>query len=92
MGTPVVIGLGILAWVLLAILGALFVARMIRLRDGPRPDRTEPGAPAEAESADGAESFHMQPGWHLPGPHLHSEADPIWPGRQWVADQRRGQR
>lgn len=46
MGKTAVIGLGILTWVLLAILIALFVARMIRLRDHHRPDRTEQGAPA----------------------------------------------
>jgi hypothetical protein len=46
MGKPAVIGLGILAWVLLAILVALFVARMIRMRDHHRPDRTEQRAPA----------------------------------------------
>ena len=45
MATTAVIGLGILAWALLAIPGALFVARMVRLRDHQLPDCTEPGAP-----------------------------------------------
>lgn len=49
MGTTAVIGLGILAWGLLAVLVALFVGRMIRLRDEQRPDRTEQGAPVEGE-------------------------------------------
>jgi hypothetical protein len=62
MGTTAVISLGILAWVLLAILVALFVARMISLRDRQRPDRTEPEAPAEGRSADGSESFKRRPG------------------------------
>ncbi|HEY6422111.1 MAG TPA: hypothetical protein VIY28_02440 [Pseudonocardiaceae bacterium] len=35
MGTTTVIELGILAWVLAAILLALFLGRMIRLRDDP---------------------------------------------------------
>jgi hypothetical protein len=53
MGTTAVIGLGILAWILMAIPLALFVGRMIRIRDRQRPDRTEPGAPAEGTSRDG---------------------------------------
>lgn len=62
MGTTAVIGLGLLAWVLLAILLALFVGRMIRLRDRQRPDRTEPGAPAEDKSGGGTESFRTPSG------------------------------
>ncbi|MDQ4011063.1 MAG: hypothetical protein M3228_10320 [Actinomycetota bacterium] len=50
MSMTAVIGLGI-AWVLLAVLVALFVGRMIRLRDRHHPDRPEPDAPAEGESA-----------------------------------------
>lgn len=61
MSTTVVIGLGILAWVLLAIPLALFVGRMIRLRDRQGSDRTEPGAPAEGKSRDDTESFHTPP-------------------------------
>lgn len=52
MSTTAVIGLGILVWVLLAMLAALFVGRMIRMRDRHRPDWTEPGTPAEGEAAD----------------------------------------
>lgn len=63
MSTVAVIGFGILAWILLAIPLALFVGRMIRLRDWQRPDRTEPGAPAEGTSADGAEATRTPPGW-----------------------------
>jgi hypothetical protein len=62
MGTTAVIGLGLLAWVLLAILGALFVGRMIRLRDSQRPDRPEAGGTSGARVGDGAESFHSRPG------------------------------
>jgi hypothetical protein len=63
MVTTAVIGLGILAWVLLAILVSLFVARMIRLRDRQRPRGTDPGTPADGESRDGAETFHTEPEW-----------------------------
>jgi hypothetical protein len=67
MSTTAVIGLGILAWVLLAILVALFIARLIRLRDRQRPDRTDPapGTPAVGESPDGAESVLAWRGWRL---------------------------
>ncbi len=47
MGTTAVIGFGIVVWILLAILVALFVVRVIRLRDRQRPDRTAHGAPEE---------------------------------------------
>ncbi|MGH3837009.1 MAG: hypothetical protein ACREX8_19575 [Gammaproteobacteria bacterium] len=68
MSTIAVIGLGILAWVLLAIPLALFVARMIRLRDRQRPDGTEPGAPAQGTSTQGtstdcAGAIRRPPGW-----------------------------
>jgi hypothetical protein len=53
-----VIGLGILVWVLMAVLLALFVARTISLRDRQRSGRTEPCAPAKDESDDGAQAFH----------------------------------
>jgi hypothetical protein len=52
MTTAAVIGLGILVWVLLAILLALFVGRITRLRDRQRPDRTESAPPAEGKLAD----------------------------------------
>ena len=68
MSTIAVIGLGILAWVLLSIPLALFVARMIRLRDRQRPDGTEPGALAQGPStqgpsADCAGATRRPPGW-----------------------------
>lgn len=61
--TTTVIGLGILAWVLMAILLALFVGRVIRLRERQRPDRTEPGPPAKRKSDD-PESLHVRSAWH----------------------------
>jgi hypothetical protein len=61
MGTTAVISVFILVWVLLAILVSLFVARMIRLRDGQRCG-ADLGA-AEREAGDGAEIFHTEPGW-----------------------------
>ncbi|MGH3753401.1 MAG: hypothetical protein ACRDRP_12005 [Pseudonocardiaceae bacterium] len=65
MSTTAVIGLGIFAWVLVAILLALFAGRMIRLRDRQRPDRTEPVAPVEPGSGDGAGSLPARPRWRL---------------------------
>lgn len=65
MSTIAVIGLGILAWVLLAIPLALFVARVIRLRDRQRPDRTEQGAPPEGKLTDVGESMRKPAGWQL---------------------------
>lgn len=43
MSTATVIGLGAFVWMLLSIVLALFVGRMIRLRDRqrPHPDRSE---------------------------------------------------
>ncbi|MGH4006571.1 MAG: hypothetical protein ACRDTH_00095 [Pseudonocardiaceae bacterium] len=64
MSTTAMIGLGLLAWVLLAIPLALFVGRMIRLRDRQRPDRTGPRTPAEGKSGDGTESFRTPPRWN----------------------------
>jgi hypothetical protein len=63
MSTTAVIGLGILAWAVLAILFALFVGRMIRLRDRQRPDWTESEVPAEGQSVNGGESSQALPGW-----------------------------
>lgn len=45
MSTAVAIGLGIVAWVLSAILLAFFMGRMIQLRDRSRLDRTTAAAP-----------------------------------------------
>ena len=42
MSTAAVIGLGVLAWILLSVLLALFVGRMIQLRDRQRPDPSPP--------------------------------------------------
>lgn len=50
MSTTAVIGLGIVVWILLAILVTLFVVRVIRLRDRQRPNRTTHGAPKEART------------------------------------------
>lgn len=65
MSTTAVIGLGVLVWVLLAILLALAVGRMIRLRDRQRPDRTEPDAPTEGRSRGSTESVQTPPRWRL---------------------------
>ncbi|HSL07893.1 MAG TPA: hypothetical protein VK887_07925 [Pseudonocardiaceae bacterium] len=65
MGTTAVIGIGILAWVLMAIPLALFVGRMIRMRDRQRPDRTEPGAAAEGRSRDGTDVSRTPRRWYL---------------------------
>jgi uncharacterized membrane protein YdfJ with MMPL/SSD domain len=51
MSTAAVIALGVLVWLLLAVLLALFVGRMIQLRDRRRPDGIEPTAPAGRDSA-----------------------------------------
>lgn len=42
MSTAAVIGLGVFVWILLSVLLALFVGRMIQLRDRQRPDRNPP--------------------------------------------------
>jgi hypothetical protein len=63
MGTTAVIGIGILVWVLMAIPLALFVARMIKLRDRQRPGRTEPRASAEGKPANGGEPVRMRRRW-----------------------------
>ena len=52
MSMVAVISLGMLVWFLLAILLALFVGRIIRLRDRQRPDRSEPDAPARPPLSD----------------------------------------
>ena len=63
MSTTAVIGLGLLAWVLLAVPLALFVGRMIRLRDRQRPDPTGPRTPAESKPGDGTEPFRTPSRW-----------------------------
>ncbi|MGH3926777.1 MAG: hypothetical protein ACRDS9_27230 [Pseudonocardiaceae bacterium] len=65
MSTTAVIGLGILAWAVLAIPLALFVGRMIRLRDRQRPDWPGSEAPAEDSSTGGEESTGRSTGWRL---------------------------
>ena len=60
MSMTAVIGLGLLAWVLLAILVALAVARMIRIRDRQRLDRTDP---ASGESAQAANALPERRRW-----------------------------
>lgn len=65
MSTTAVIGLGILAWAVLAILLALFVGRMIRLRDRQRPDWTDSEARAEGRPTGGEESIRKPVGWRL---------------------------
>ncbi|MGH3822415.1 MAG: hypothetical protein ACRDRA_06195, partial [Pseudonocardiaceae bacterium] len=50
MGTAAVIWLGILAWVVLAIVVGLATGRMIKLRNRQCPGSTEPGQPADAGS------------------------------------------
>lgn len=47
MSMTVMIGLGTAVWVLIAILVALIVARMIRLRERQRPHQTIPAARAK---------------------------------------------
>ena len=64
MTTTAVIGLGILTWAVLAVLLALFVGRMIRIRDRQRLDGTESNA-AEGRSTGGDESIHKPAGWRL---------------------------
>ncbi|MGH4016492.1 MAG: hypothetical protein ACRDSL_21690 [Pseudonocardiaceae bacterium] len=65
MSTAVVIGLGILAWVLVAIMLALFLGRVVQLRDRQCPDRTEPGEPAGFRPGQRADvtSVHAPVGW-----------------------------
>jgi hypothetical protein len=65
MSTIAVIALGSLAWVLLAMLLALFMGRMTRLRDSQRSDRSEPARPVEHGSGDGAKSFRERARWRL---------------------------
>ncbi|MGH4024871.1 MAG: hypothetical protein ACRDRV_09825 [Pseudonocardiaceae bacterium] len=45
MSTAAMIGLGVFSWILLSVLLALFVGRMIQVRDRQRPDRNPPAPP-----------------------------------------------
>jgi hypothetical protein len=65
MSMLVVIGFGILVWVLLAILLALFVGRMIRLRDRQLPGQAESGTSSEGKLVDVGESTRRPPRWRL---------------------------
>lgn len=64
MSTAAVIGLGILAWVLLSLLLALFIGRMIQLRDRQRPDRSPAEEFSSSRRARAAAPRH-QPGSEL---------------------------
>ncbi len=54
MSTTAVIGFGILAWILVAVLLALGVARVIKLRNRQRPDPVEPETPVPGDSSSSA--------------------------------------
>jgi hypothetical protein len=54
MGTIAVIGFGILAWTLVAILLSLGAARVIKLRDRQSPDLGEPETSVPDDSSSGA--------------------------------------
>lgn len=64
MGTTAMIVLGILLWILLAIGVALFLGRMIRLRDRHAPPAAD--APPESPNGDAGSYSHTQP-----DPHRH---------------------
>jgi len=51
MSTAAMIGLGIFSWILLSVLLALFVGRMIQVRDRQRPDRNPSAQPPMTERA-----------------------------------------
>lgn len=63
MSTAAVIGLGIFAWILLSTLLALFVGRMIKLRDRQRPDRSPSAkfSATEFSATDRAGTTSQQP-------------------------------
>ena len=64
MGTTAIIGLGVLTWVVVAVLVALFLARMIKLRD--RQGQTGRRTPDEGRQRDGADAPHtVRRGWRL---------------------------
>jgi hypothetical protein len=53
MSTTAVIGFGILAWILLAIVLSLGAARVIKSRDRQTPDSVEPETPVQGDSSSG---------------------------------------
>lgn len=67
MSMVAMIGLGMLAWFLLSILLALFVGRLIRLRDQQRPDRGESAAPVSPAPDDRTGAASARPRRRLPG-------------------------
>jgi hypothetical protein len=60
MTTTVLIVVGILVWIFLASVVAIFVAQSVRLRDKREQDRTETGT-TEARSGD--DRGHTRPRW-----------------------------
>ena len=62
MNTATVIGLGASVWLLLSVLLALFVGRMIRLRDRQRPRRSPAEELPTAGRAVTASSWHRPAG------------------------------
>lgn len=54
MSMTAVIGFGIFAWILVAVLLAFGVARVIKLRDRQRPHPVEPETPAQDDPSSGA--------------------------------------
>ena len=66
MATTAVIGLGVLTWVLVAVPVAVFVARMIKLRDRERPGQSGQRITDEGSSGDGPDSPQAtRRGWRL---------------------------
>ena len=64
MGTTAIIGFGVLTWVVVAVLVALFLARMIKLRD--RQGQAERRTPEEGRQRDDADAPHtVRRGWRL---------------------------
>jgi hypothetical protein len=91
MGATAVIGFGMLAWVLVAVPVALFVARMIKLRD-----RGHPG-PAQRRVQDGDSSGNGSARHRPPGAGGTNAAKPEQQGpdtlrRQRAAGRRLGRR
>jgi hypothetical protein len=54
MSTTAVIGFGILAWILVAIVLSLGAARVIKLRDRQSPNSVQPETPVPDDSSSGA--------------------------------------
>ncbi|MGH3909075.1 MAG: hypothetical protein ACRDTE_33590 [Pseudonocardiaceae bacterium] len=57
-------GLGVLTWVVLSIMVALFLGRMIQLRERQCPDRAPPQERPPSDRA-GAASPRQRSGWEL---------------------------